>query len=221
MIAVLYLATELWQLVTRPTVMVGVRILIYAFVFRAALRGSPWAAGLWGIASAVATAACGYALWIIARHGAVGVSASKLAYLSLMTAFFAAGTLYIVRSQNLKAFQRSRRIDGPPDGARVTLRHGHLTLIRYRRPEVRVALDAIERIAVRSHTKVDNLPHVWIELWTDSGRDVPSAEVGTLADDFTRFEAWLLALPDFDAAGYRQLLDCGENARRVVWQRAT
>lgn len=221
MIAVLYLATELWQLATRPTVMVGVRILIYAFVFRAALRGSPSAAGLWGIASAVATAGCASALWMIARHGAVGASASKLAYVSLLTAFFAAGTLYIVRSQNLKAFQRSRRVGGPPDGARVTLRHGHLTLIRYRRPAVRVALDAIERIVVRSHTKADNLPHVWIELWTDSDRDALAAEVSTLADDFTQLEAWLLTLPDFDTADYRQLLDCGENARRVVWQRAT
>jgi len=230
-IALIYLATELWQLATRPGPMIGARIAVYALVFLAALYGSRGAALLWGVVSTLSAFTGAFGVWMLLRHGAGSAGWPAAAFIVFQAVFFAASAIYIFTSRALRAFQQARaaaRGNGPPappqppwDGARVTLGRDRIVLVR--RPAGEpftqdAELAAIDRIAVRSQTRSEGLPRVWIELRTASD-EVPLLSVTTLAGGFARLEAWLLRLPGFDAAGYRQLVDCGENAHREVWRR--
>ncbi|WP_422096523.1 hypothetical protein [Variovorax sp.] len=229
-IAAIYVATELWQVAMRPSSMIGIRLAVYALVFLAALRGSRAAAWLWGAISAVAVVASAFALWtLISTRNANGVGPATIAFIGFQAVFYAVGTAYIFGSRSLRAFQRARgalRGKGPAapsqspyDGARIALGSDALMLVRQGNVQTRVELAAIDAIAVRSQTMAEGLPRVWIEPCAQRDGAQPLMAVTTLAGGFARFEAWLFELPGFDAPAYRQLLECGENARRVVWRR--
>ncbi|WP_398500499.1 hypothetical protein [Variovorax sp.] len=229
-IAAIYVATELWQVAARPSSMIGIRLAVYALVFLAALRGSRAAAWLWGAISAVAAIASGFALWtLISTRNAHGVGPATIAFIGFQAVFYAVGTAYIFGSRSLRAFQQARgalRGKGPAapsqspyDGARIALGSDALMLVRQGSVQTRVELAAIDAIAVRSQTMAEGLPRVWIEPCARRDGAQPLMAVTTLAGGFARFQAWLFELPGFDVTAYRQLIECGENARRVVWQR--